>query len=100
MDEMDSSDKKNGQRSRSWTKDLYLFLGCLFLGAVLMILFLILVFNQNSQDLVNPVPIQAIETLNFSPSLAPSLALKAQIATVSGKVLWQSRIATQPGVLT
>lgn len=77
-------------------KNILLFLFSLSLGLGLMFVFLMFFTSLKNQ---NPQLKKKIYE-NFSIENAPTNSFQGTIATISGTVDWQSRIATQPATIT
>jgi hypothetical protein len=73
-------------------KNAILFVGSFFTGLVLVIIFSPKTMPKPKQELISP---QMEKIASFSAEIPPSNSLKGSVTSLTGNILWQSRIATE-----
>ncbi len=78
-------------------KNTLVLVGSVLSGVLIMVIASNLTAPKTEKPLIEPTTSQgSLIQSSFSLEKAPSESLKAQISAISGKILYQSRVATEP----
>lgn len=77
-------------------KNALTLIGSILAGIALMFLVSNLTAPKSEKPLVNPASSSPLSQTKFSIENAPTSSLKVQVSTMSGKILYESRVATEP----
>lgn len=77
-------------------KSAFILTGSILSGLLLVLVASNLKAPQKEQPLVNPTSSSPLTQIKFSVENAPKDSLKVQVSTMSGKILYQDRVATEP----
>lgn len=77
-------------------KSTLILIGSILVGILVMFLVPTLTTQKPEKPLVNPTSSSPIPESKFSIENAPTDSLKVQVSTMSGKILYQDRVATEP----